>query len=358
MGSLNRWSQLYGIRAYIDPTLSNCGVGADTASAWNSATVTVGNFVAGAIGVDTSKYGIPLTNFPTFDSGTAIINTRKAVGTSYRQTSTGCLEYQLGARTPQTTYEADATYKIMALFCQLLFQGGATEEATTPFLKTFIPYAEGDAAVVAAAALIKKMSDQSADSHVIGGAIIRTLNISGEEGQPIKVSAEFTGYNMVSDYDYSSEANILEFDTTACLMMQNLSVKLAGTAVNIPKFDLSISNNAVPKYYNTNAVTKYVLGDFTCTGNITIPWASVTTGGNAQIDNFTNGTDCLLEFWSGNETPSATGDVKIQVNARYTGATVEGDDEIVTTLPFEAANDGTNNAIRIYVADACDRGIA
>src|SRR5574343_1537759 len=150
MSSLTRWEQLYGIRAYIDSTLSNCGVGADTASVWNSATVTTGNFVAGSIGVDTSKYGIPLTNFPTFDSGTAIINTRKAVGTSYRQTGS-CLEYQMGARTPSTTYECDATYKIMALFCQLLFQGGVTEAATTPFLKTCVPYSEGDAGVVAAA---------------------------------------------------------------------------------------------------------------------------------------------------------------------------------------------------------------
>lgn len=358
MAGLNNWGQLYGIRTYITGTLSDGGVGADSASVWNSATVTTGNFVSGAIGVDTSKYGIPLTNFPVFDSGTAIINTRKAVGTPYRQTGTGCLEYQMGARTPQTTYECDATYKIMALFCQLLFQGGASEAATTPFLKTYIPYAEGDADVVACAALIRKMSGQTANSHVIGGAIIRSLSISGEEGQPIKLSAEFMGYNMVSDYDYSSEANILEFDTTACLMLQNMSVKLAGTAVNIGKFDLSISNNAVPKYYNTNAVTKFVLGDFTATGNIVVPWAAATVGGNAQIDNFVNGTDCLLQFYFGNETPSATGDVKIEVNARYTGASVEGEDEIVTTLPFEGAGDGTNGAIRIYVADAVDRTIA
>lgn len=358
MAGLNTWGQLYGIRTYITGTLSDGGVGADAASVWNSATVTTGNFISGAIGVDTSKYGIPLTNFPVFDSGTGVINQRKAVGTAYRQTSSGgCLEYQMGARTPQATYECDATYKIMALFFQLLFQGGASEAATTPFLKTYIPYAEGDADVVACAALIRQMSAQSANSHVIGGAIIRSLSITGEEGQPIKLSAEFTGYNMVSDYDFSSEENILEFDTTSCLMFQNLSVKLAGTAVNISKFDLTISNNAVPKYYNTNAVTKYVLGDFTATGNIVVPWAALTVGGNAQIDNFSGGTDCLLQFYWGNETPSATGDVKLEVNARYTGAEVSGDDEIVTVLPFEGAHDGTNNAIRAYVADAVDRGI-
>ena len=246
MAGLNTWGQLYGIRTYITGTLSDGGVGADSASVWNSATVTTGNFVAGAIGVDTSKYGIPLTNFPVFDSGTAIINTRKAVGTSYRQTGTGCLEYQMGARTPQTTYECDATYKIMALFCQLLFQGGASEAATTPFLKTYIPYAEGDADVVACAALIRKMSGQTANSHVIGGAIIRSLSISGEEGQPIKLSAEFTGYNMGFDYDYSSEANILEFDTTARLMFHRHECKSYRNTVTTSNFDLFYFKNAVP----------------------------------------------------------------------------------------------------------------
>jgi len=363
MSSRNLWNDLYGIRTYITGTLSDGGVGADTASVWNTATADADAFKAGAIGVDTSKYGIPLINHPTFDPGSMVINTRKAVGTSYRQTSSGCLEYQQGSRVPTATYEADATYKILALFFQLLFQGGASEAATTPFLKTFIPYAEGDADVVACAALIRQMSAGGTDSHMIGGAIIKSLTLSAEEGQPLRVSAEFSGYNMVSDFDFDADSNILEFDTTACLMWQNASVKIAGTAANIPGFSLTISNNAVEKFYNTPHVTKYVLGDFTATGSISVPWSATTVGANAQIDNFVAGTDTLLQIWWGAENPTASpaaGDVKLEVNMRYTGATVGGDDEIITELPFEAAHDGAsgaNLAIRAYVSDTVDRGI-
>jgi len=364
MSSLNSWGILYGIRVYNTGTLSSGGVGADTNSVWNSATADADAFAAdGSIGVAVNKYGIPLINHPTFDPGSMVINTRKAVGTAYRQTSTGCLEYQQGSRVPTVTYECDATPKILALFFQLLFHVRATEAATTPFLKTFIPYAEGDSDVVACAALVKQMSAGTANSHMIGGAIIKSLTITGEEGQPIKLSAEFTGYNMVSDFDFDAAANILEFDTTACLMWQNASVKIAGTAANIPGFSLTISNNAVEKFYNTPHVTKYVLGDFTATGSISVPWSATTVGANAQIDNFVAGTDTLLQIRWGAENPTASpaaGDVKLEVNMRYTGATVGGDDEIITELPFEAAHDGAsgaNLAIRAYVSDTVDRGI-
>lgn len=363
MSQRQTWEDLYGIRAYITGTLADGGVGADVASVWNSATVTVGNFIVDHgdgdhIGIDLNKFAIPLLNHPTFSPGQEIINNRKAVGTSYRRTG-ACLEYQMGYRMPTVTYECDATYKILALFFQLLFQGGASEAATTPFLKTYVPYAEGDSDIVACAALIRQMSAAAADSHVIGGAIVRSLTITAEEGQPLKASAEFVGYNMVSNYDFSSEStNILEFDSTACLMYSNATIKLATTEVNLPGFTFTITNNAIPKYYNSNHINKFVLGDFTCTGSFQVPYAALTVGDNTQITNFINGTDVLLQIYWGNETPSATGDVKFELNARYTDATMEGDDEILTTLPFECAHDGTNNAIRCYVADAVDRGIA
>ncbi len=356
MSQRANWEDIYGIRTHVTGTLSDGGVGADAASVWNSATVTTGNFISGAMGIDTSKYAIPLLNHPTFDPGATVINQRKAVGTSYRR-SGSCLEYQMGARVPTVTYECDATYKIMALFFQLLFQGGATQGAGDTYTKTYVPYAEGDSAVVACAALIRQMSAGTANSHVIGGAIIKSLSLSAEEGQPLKATAEFTGYNMVSDYDFDAEANILEFDSTACLMFQNCTVELATTAVNIDKFDLTITNNAVAKFYNTPQVTKYVLGDFTASGSIRIPWAALTIGGNTQIDNFVNGTECLLQIFWGHETATSAGDVIMNINARYTGATVEGEDEIVTTLPFEAVHDGTDAAIQCFVVDGIDRSI-
>jgi hypothetical protein len=356
MASRNVWQDLYGIRLYKTSDLSAAGVGADTASVWNSATADADCFIAGNIGVDTSLYGIQLLNHPTFDPGSMVINQRKAIGTSYRSAAVG-MEYQMGSRVPTVSFECDATPKILALFFYLLFQGGSTEASGTPFVKTFIPYAEGAEDVVAAAALIRQMSGGTANSHLIGGAIIKSLTLSAEEGQPLKVTAEFTGYNAVTDYDFDAAANILDFDNSAPLLFQNASVKLATTAVNIPGFNVTITNNAAAKFYNTCQVTKYVLMDFTGEGSFKVPFAAATVGANAQVDNFAAGTDCLLQIFWGNETPSADGDVKFEFNARYTGATVTGEDEVLTELPFECAHDGTNNAIRCYVADLVDRGI-
>jgi hypothetical protein len=356
MSSRNVWQDIYGLRVYNTGTLSEGGVGADTASEFNTATADADAFIAGAIGVDTSKYAIPLLNHPTFSPGAMVINNRKAVGTSYRRTG-NCLEYVQGSRVPTVTYEADATPKLLAVFCQLLFQGGVTEAATNPFLKTCIPYVSGDADVVACAALVRQMSLGGTDSHMIGGAIIKSLTISGEEGQPIKLSAEFTGYNMVSDFDFNAAANILEFDNSSCLLFQNSTATLEGDAMNIDKFELTITNNAVAKFYNTAHVTKYVLGDFTATGSFRMPWSIASIGGNTQLNNFTAGTDKLFRVYWGTGSNGTDGDVDILVNARYTDAVVEGEDEIVTTLPFEAAADGTHEAITVLVCDAVDRSI-
>lgn len=350
------FEDIYGIRFYKSGTLSDGGVGADTAGVFNTATADADAFAAGAIGIDTSKYAIPLLNHPHIEHGVEIINQRKAVGTSYRR-SGSCMEYIQGARIPTVTLECDATKKILGLFCYLLFQGGSSEEAGTPYLKTFSPYGEGTESVVASAAIVRLMSAGTANSHLMGGAIIKSMTLSAEEGQPLKVTADFTGYNSVSDYDFDAAANILEFDNTACLMWSNASVKLSGTAVNIPGFSVTITNNAVPKYYNSTHVTKYVLGDFTATGSFKVPYAATTVGDNTQINNFVAGTDCLFQVWWGNETPSADGDVKVELNAYYTGASLSAEDEITSDLTFEATHDGTNAAIKIQVADLVDRGI-
>jgi len=97
------------------------------------------------------------------------------------------------------------------------------------------------------------------------------------------------------------------------------------------------------------------LGDLTGDGTFTLPWGQATEGANEQLDNFIAGTDALLILEWG--TSGSEGHVKIEANCRYTGAPLGGDDEIVTECPFNLVYDGTNNAIRITVSDAIDRGI-
>lgn len=359
MSERNLWADEYGIRLYYDSTppisLAAAGVGAN-ATVFNTATADADAFENdGSMGVDVNLYGMQLTNHPDLMIDLNVINQRKAMGTSYRNTTTGG-EYQQGNYTPTSTWEFDATKKNLAVFLWLLFQEGMTEGAD-PFLKTYVPYAEGTEEVTVAAALIRKLSGSEALSHVFGGCIVKSLTITGDEGQPIKCSAELIGYNGVTDFDFDADVNIIEYDNTAPLMFSDLTVKLATTAVNIPKFNFTITNNATQKFYDTQHPVKYVLNDFTVEGSITIPWAATTVGGNAQLNNFIAGTDALLQLYWGNESPSADGDVKFEINCRYTGAPLGGDDEIVSELSFDGAYDGTYQAIRVYVCDDIERKV-
>jgi len=360
MAQRNIWQDEYAIRLYYDATppisLPDAGVSANTSDGWNSATADADAFAAGAIGIDTSIYGVPLIGHPTFDAGMNVIDQRKAIGVSYRRGDTG-FEYQQGLYMPTTTWEMHASKKNLAVLLWLLFQQGCTEAGTTPFLKTYVPYAETTADVEVAAALLRRMSSGTADSQLMGGAIVRSLTITGESGMPITLSAELMGYNMVTDFDFDAAANIIEYDSTAPLMFQNCTIKLATTTINIDSFNMTISNNAVPKNYNLQHINKFILNDFTVEGQFNLPWAAATVGGNAQLDNFIAGTPALLQIYWGTETPAADGDVKLEVACRYTNATNTGDNEVVTELPFAGVYDGTNNAIRCYVADAVQRKV-
>jgi hypothetical protein len=355
MPDLMSWGLQYALRTYYNAsgvTLSSCGVSADS-SGWNSATADADAFASGAIGVASNKYGIPLLNKPAFDPGQAVVNQRKAIGVSYRRADAG-FEYQQGSRVPTTTFEFDVTYKNIVPFLWMLFQGGTTEGAGATYLKTFVPYTESNAEIYVASALLARNSDSAATSHMIGGAVVKSLTLTAEEGMPLKCSAEMIGYNMVSDFDLDADANLIEYDTAAPLLWQNATVSLGGTTVNIPGFSLTISNNLVTKNYDSWHTEKYVLMDCTAEGSFRIPWSAATVGGNAQIDNFINGTDQLLKVTWGTGSHTTDGDFEIEVNARYTGATLTGDDEIVTEIPFENVFDGTNN-LRLYSVDSINR---
>ena len=355
MADLMGWGLEYALRTYYNGsgvTLSSCGVSADTAG-WNSATADADAFASGAIGVASNKYGIPLLNKPVFDPGQNIVNQRKAIGVSYRRGDAG-FEYNQGSRVPTTSWEFDVSYKNIVPFLWMLFQGGTTEGAATTYLKTFVPYTESAAGIYVAAALLAKNSNTAASSHMIGGAVVRSITLSSEEGMPLKATVEMIGYNMVSDFDLDADANLIEYDNTAPLLWQDATVSLGGTTVNIPGFSLTISNNLVTKNYDSWHTEKYVLMDCTAEGSFRLPYSAATVGGNAQLDNFINGTDQLLKITWGSGSHNTLGDFEIEVNARYTGAQFVADDEIVLELPFDGVYDGTNN-LRLYAVDSINR---
>lgn len=290
-----------------------------------------------------TTFGIPLTNHPSFSPGNQTINTRKAVGTSYRQTGTGCLEFTQGVAVPETSFEFDLSSKNLSVFLWSLFQTGSFQGGSSTYTKYFIPYQTADTEVWLT--LVRKLAaNGTAASHRIVGAIVKSITLSGEEGQNIKATVEFQGYSFESNRDTTSD--VFTFQTASCLQMQNAVIKLDGYTINVPSFNITISNNALTKFYDNATAVRHDVGEFTVTGNIKIPWATSDQGANVQIDAFCNGTASrLVIYWGDSEIANADGEFSLITHIRRTNVTIEGDDEVISSVDFEGASEESSSSV-------------
>ena len=325
---------------------------------------TAKTFLAADVGLGAAgKLMLPLTNHPHFSPGQQTIDVRKAIGIPTRRIGTG-YEFQQAHREPSVTYEFHANAYTLAGILWTLFQNGASQSAD-PFEKTFGVYTSPACEVWAS--LIRHMSAGTADSHVIHGAIARSITLRGEVGGPLTASVEFIGHTWIDAFDFDAQSSVLSPDTHAPLLWRNagstLGIYVGTTPIEIRAFELTITNSAVQKFYTAQTPDKHVLGDLLATGRIYVPWSAATVGANAQLDNFVNGTDTILHVWWGT-TYAAYGtdvvdeaDMSIWVNMHYTGEPIVGGDvETELDLPFEHAYDGTTD-LKIKLADAYDIGI-
>jgi len=314
------------------------GIGKDTTSISNGAA---------------ASKGIALTNHPTFDPGQNHINQRKAVGTSYRRAGTG-YEFQVATQSPTTTWEFDVCADNISFILWSLFQNGASEAAGSPYVKYFIPYEprQTDASDSVYTdcevwlSLVRKLAASGdAGSHRIIGAIARSITFSATEGENLKASVEFIGYSHSTVRNIASDT--LTMDAVAPLLWQNATVELGGNTTNIPGFSLTISNNAVVKFNNAGNPQKFILGEFTAEGTISIPWATTTEGGNTAMDDFVAGnTDRLAVYWGvGGEIATTDLDFSILAHIRRTAASMVGDDEILTEIPFICVSEEQQSAV-------------
>lgn len=289
-----------------------------------------------------ASFGIPLLNHPSFSPGTQTINQRKAVGTSYRRTG-NCLEYTQGSAIPTTQFEMDVSAKNISLFLWSLFQTSSFQGAGTTYPKYFVPYE--DSTTEMWLSLIRKLAeDADANSHAIAGAIVKSITLSAEEGQHLKATVEFQGYSFSSAYDTAGDT--FTFHAAACVLWQNATVTLDAHTVNIPGFEMTISNNALTKFYDNSTAVRHDVGEFTVTGSIKIPYSTTDEGGNVQLNEFAAGTPSrLVIYWGNGELADADGELTLIAHIRRTDAVIEGEDELYTTVPFECASEDYSSAV-------------
>lgn len=131
--------------------------------------------------------------------------------------------------------------------------------------------------------------------------------------------------------------------------------------VKLESMDITFTNNATAHNYNSQTVLEYVFGDFQATGTLTLPFGMWSSNVNLDIENFTNGYDMPMIFTWGHDGTAypatlrlwgtTDGDLCIRLTARYTGAPLSGDVEIMQELPFEAVtkNLATNFAVPMII---------
>jgi len=323
------------------------------------------SFGAGSgVGVAASnKFAIPLINHPDINHGLNIIDQRKAIGISQRSVATGHCEFLQGTKDPTSTWEFDGNAYNLPGFLWLLFQKGSSEgTGTAKFTKTFIPpTATQGVECEVWANLLRKMEEGSSAHSTRGtGFIVRSITLSADGFSPLNVSVELIGADVLNTHN--ATAATFTYDTNCGLVWGGASGATttfgASSAVQLEGFTMTITNNAIAKHYGEQTVQKFITGDYTVEGSITVFWGDTNFGQEAEITKFVNGTDQLMEiYWGTAGGITTAGDLSIKANIRYSGATVGGEEEIATELPFIGVYDGTNNAIEINCVDSYDRSI-
>jgi len=316
---------------------------------FSSATASGGTYGQG-------KPFVYLSNHPTFDINKGIIFTRKATGRSYIMKGGGTyIERTPGTVAPATTYEMDADVDAIFIPLITLFQP-ATSAATnvdTGSVQTWTPYSSST--VQHYASLLRVTENNQ--SHQIVGAVAKSMAISGEEGDSIKVSVEWTGANLstgvsstVPSWSTTATASFLLFqDATFKFGTTSLDTS-AATATDLSGFDLTVTNNVVSKHYDDVAMQRHILENFEVTGTIKVPWSSTVGGQNTFLSKLIAGDDFLMYIYWGSSGASSAGDLALYINAEVDSVnTTGGEDEAINEIAFTGIYDGTNYPIQILV---------
>ena len=132
-------------------------------------------------------------------------------------------------------------------------------------------------------------------SLATGNFNFAAADITSYAGQWITVEIN----DIKNDGDDLAWSNMGGFALQTPLKWQNATIYLNGTLINLPGISLSLKNNTASKFYDSDAIQKFVLGRFNAEGEIRIPWGTTTEGGNTALLDFIGGTTAYLTVYWG-----------------------------------------------------------
>jgi len=322
---------------------------------------TAGAFGASDDGVLVGKCLVPLREMnPDFSPGQEWIRQRKATGEPNWKIGTG-YENVAGIKLPVATLPVDFNSYNLEAFLWGLYQTGAAEDDTSPYETTFtVP---DSPACEVWFSLLKRYSAAGADSVVIHGCIPRSITISGAEGDTLNGTVEFMGHTYSTAFTGSGAG--LVFAEKAPLLWQNATVEVDSNAVNMPDFNLTLTNNAFPQHFDSQTPIKFLLGGgngFEGSGDFFVPYGDTNEGTHAQMTDYLAGTAHTLEVYWGHDVDGAAsweaGDLACKFYILKTGADdAEHNGEYGKRVSFDIVQSSTNEPITILASNGEDRAI-
>lgn len=301
-------------------------------------------------GASKNRSGVLINERNDINPGVTVIDTRKTVGSASRRAGAGA-EYQQGLVSAAFTMPFDVIASTAFPFLEMLFQGGRVSSGAAK--KWYVPHSYTSGTVFGATAKVATIVQDLGvgNSKKVQDCITSSIEFSSEEGANFAMSAEMMAGELTTGYDPSGD-DFNYVETNPISWMNAVSwignPDSAPIEALLPGISFTLNNNASPKYYNSRYAQKYQLGDFTGDGTLNLPWtlgvSATTFDDDAILNRFINGSVTRFIFsWGVNSgdalsnvyTLDNDNDFTIAILARPTDASVGGDDEQMTEMPFD-----------------------
>ena len=292
---------------------------------------------------------LPVTNQVDLNPNVNFIDSPKFHGNPERKTvEDGMTELQVGTKSAGTTIEFDLDRRTIVPFLLSCLQE-VYELAATPYTKEFINYdrstdldfaaksAESSLLTPYLLSIVKDMGLGATNQRLVS-SVVRSMTFNGASGEPIKVSAEIIG--AILELDHSTASDTFELptidstpllfqDCTATINMFAAGAWGGAATIDIINFNLTMTNNAELRFYNSQTASQIVFGRFEATGSITLPF-----GAETYITAFlaNNQFELILTWGTGAD------EFVITTCGQFTSETVGGDIEQEIELPFTCIN--------------------
>lgn len=304
------WEDLYGVEILTGTSVTDLSSAIAAGILFNSTGTTSHGIVSN--GTNTNLFNVlPVDSFPEFKAPLGIVEKSLATGKSIDNV------YSL------TTVAAQPEPVIipvlwnahkLAFFKKLFFQNGVTvgDGTTNTALQimTAVPYTDSCPTTFGNAVRVRQDSAQAETvDEILQGVICTRMVIRGEEGGLLEGEVELLGAKWSQgDLTAAQVTAIAPIDTLPPLKYEDCTIKIQSSTnpllmdtINAPKFEITLTNNAVGHFYNEKSLKTLNLLRFKVEGSIDIPWNDPSDqGSKKQIADFASGADKVLSIVWGN----------------------------------------------------------